>query len=178
MLEETRGEITGIELAVKDRQTVTARGDGLLDPIAGVALHRPRTQADERGTLCEIYDERWGFTDEPVPFVYLVTIRPGQVKGWSVHLEQDDRMFFESGTLRLTLYDGRLASPTFGQANVLHLGEHDRALLRIPAGVYHAVRNVGDEVAMFVNLPTRPYDHAQPDKYRLPIDTDLIPQRA
>ena len=90
MLDVTKGEITGIELAIKDRQTVTARGEGLIDPIAGVALHRPRTQADERGTLCEIYDERWGFTDEPVPFVYLVTIRPGQVKGWSVHLEQDD----------------------------------------------------------------------------------------
>ena len=24
-------------------------------------------------------------------------------------------------------------------------------------------------------IPTRPYDHANPDKYRLPIDTPLIP---
>jgi dTDP-4-dehydrorhamnose 3,5-epimerase len=26
-----------------------------------------------------------------------------------------------------------------------------------------------------VNFPTIPYDHADPDKYRLPIDTTLIP---
>jgi dTDP-4-dehydrorhamnose 3,5-epimerase len=26
-----------------------------------------------------------------------------------------------------------------------------------------------------VNFPTRPYDHASPDKYRLPLDTDEIP---
>jgi dTDP-4-dehydrorhamnose 3,5-epimerase len=25
------------------------------------------------------------------------------------------------------------------------------------------------------NLPTWPYDHADPDKYRLPIKNDLIP---
>jgi dTDP-4-dehydrorhamnose 3,5-epimerase len=169
--------IFGLELAVKDRASVTADGERVLDLIDGVALRHARPQADERGTLCEVYDERWGFADEDVPFVYLVTILPGQVKGWSVHLAQDDRLFFESGTLRVTLYDGRRASPTFGRSNVLHLGAHDRALVRIPPGVYHAVRNVGDEAGLFLNLPTRPYDHASPDKYRLPPDTDLIPVR-
>jgi dTDP-4-dehydrorhamnose 3,5-epimerase len=28
-----------------------------------------------------------------------------------------------------------------------------------------------------VNFPTVPYDRVRPDKYRLPIDTDLIPHR-
>jgi dTDP-4-dehydrorhamnose 3,5-epimerase len=28
---------------------------------------------------------------------------------------------------------------------------------------------------MFINLPTAPYKHADPDKYRLPLDTDEIP---
>jgi dTDP-4-dehydrorhamnose 3,5-epimerase len=26
-------------------------------------------------------------------------------------------------------------------------------------------------------MPTRPYDHADPDKYRLPLDNDVIPFR-
>ena len=34
---------------------------------------------------------------------------------------------------------------------------------------------VGDVDAYFVNVPTRPYDHARPDKRRLPLDTPLIP---
>jgi dTDP-4-dehydrorhamnose 3,5-epimerase len=167
--------IAGLEFAVKDRATVTSDGEPVREPIAGVSVHHPRTQADERGTLCEVYDSRWGFTDEAVTFVYVVTINPGQVKGWSVHLAQDDRMFFEAGTTRLTLYDGRRASETFGNVNVLHAGAHDRALVRIPPGVYHAVRNVGDDVAVFLNLPSHPYDHGAPDKYRLPLDTLVIP---
>ena len=28
-----------------------------------------------------------------------------------------------------------------------------------------------------INCPTMPYDHADPDKYRLPLDTDRIPYR-
>ena len=40
-----------------------------------------------------------------------------------------------------------------------------------------AVQNVGDVDALFVNLPTRPYRHENPDKYRLPLDTDRIPFR-
>jgi dTDP-4-dehydrorhamnose 3,5-epimerase len=41
--------------------------------------------------------------------------------------------------------------------------------------VYHAVRNIGTGDAMFVNMPTRPYDHADPDKYRIPVQNDVIP---
>jgi dTDP-4-dehydrorhamnose 3,5-epimerase len=170
--------IVGLDLAAKDTQTVTSDGAPLLDPIEGVRVRRPRTQADERGTLCEIYDERWGFTDEPLPSAYYVTVRPGEVKGWSVHLRHDDRLFFASGVARLTLYDGRCSSPTFGHANVFHFGDHDRALVRVPAGVYHAVRNVGDGEVVFVSLPTQPYEHGNPDKYRLPIGTDVIPYDA
>ena len=29
--------------------------------------------------------------------------------------------------------------------------------------------------AVIVNFPTTPYDHAAPDKERLPLDTPLIP---
>ena len=142
--------IAGLELTTKDAQTVTPEGARLVDPIVGVRVRRPPTQADERGTLCEIYDDRWDFTNEPLPYTYYVSVRPGEVKGWSVHLRQDDRLFFASGLAQLTLYDGRRSSTTFGHGNVFHLGDHNRALVRIPAGVYHAVRNVGDDV-----LPTR-----------------------
>ena len=32
-----------------------------------------------------------------------------------------------------------------------------------------------ETTATVVNFPTRPYLHEKPDKYRLPIDTPLIP---
>jgi dTDP-4-dehydrorhamnose 3,5-epimerase len=49
--------------------------------------------------------------------------------------------------------------------------------MNIPAGVWHADRNIGDKDAVVVNFPTIQYDHADPDKYRLPLDTDQIPHK-
>ena len=169
--------IEGLERAKKDAASVTAEGASLQEPIDGVQLRRPPTHADERGTITEIYDLRWEFTDDPLVYVYHVTILPGQVKGWVVHLKQNDRLFAYGGVLRIVLYDGRTDSPTCGLVNVFHLGEHDRALVSIPAGVYHAVQNVGDREASFINLPSQPYQHDDPDKYRLPLDNDVIPYR-
>ena len=53
--------------------------------------------------------------------------------------------------------------------------EKNRALLVIPRGVYHAVQNIGITDAIFVNMPTRPYDHEDPDKFRLPLKNSLHP---
>jgi dTDP-4-dehydrorhamnose 3,5-epimerase len=169
--------IEGLEKAIKDPATVAPDGERLEAPIDGVEIRRARTHADERGTLCEMFDSRWAFTEDPLVYAYLVTLRSEQVRGWVVHLEQSDRLFLFGGVLRLVLYDGRTGSETFGRLNVLHFGEHDRALVNIPAGVYHAIKNVGDREAAFVNMPSRPYQHEDPDKYRLPLDNDVIPYR-
>ena len=169
--------VEGLEKAKKDAASVTSDGKLLQEAIVGVEIRRPPTHADERGTICEVYDLRWGFTDDPLVYVYHVTIRPGQVKGWVVHLKQNDRLFAYSGVLRIVLYDARTESESFGRLNIFHLGEHDRALVSIPAGVYHVIQNVGDREAAFVNLPSQPYQHDDPDKYRLPIENDVIPYR-
>jgi dTDP-4-dehydrorhamnose 3,5-epimerase len=169
--------IDGIEHAVKDGQSVRGDGSPVAEPIDGAVFRPARTQSDHRGALCEVYDARWYPDDDPVPFVYLVTVHPGSIRGWVVHRLQDDRLFFSSGLFKVVLYDGRAHSRTHGRIDVLHPGTHERGLLRIPAGVYHAVCNVGPETGTFVNLPTRPYDHDDPDKYRLPVVNDVIPYR-
>jgi dTDP-4-dehydrorhamnose 3,5-epimerase len=169
--------IDGIELTRQDGATVSADGERLQEMIDGVELRRARTHADERGTLTEILDERWGFTDDPIVYVYHVTVRPGSLRGWVVHRTQNDRLFAYAGVLRIVLYDARVKSDTFGRVNVFHIGGHDRALLSIPAGVYHAVQNVGEDEGAFVNLPSQPYLHDDPDKHRLPLDNDVIPYR-
>lgn len=169
--------IEGLEQARKDAATVAPDGRSLDELIAGVEIRRPPTHADGRGTLTEIFDLRWGFTEDPLVYVYMATIRPGQVRGWVVHLEQNDRLFAYAGILKIVLYDGRTESATYRQLNVFHFGAHDRALVSIPAGVYHAVQNVGDDEGAFVNLPSQPYRHEDPDKYRLPLENDVIPYR-
>jgi dTDP-4-dehydrorhamnose 3,5-epimerase len=161
--------------ARKDHATVAEDGTPLREPIAGVVVRPAVTQMDDRGEVCEIYDLRWGVAPAPVVFVYQAMVRPGMTKGWIVHERQDDRMFVSLGYLRIVLYDAREDSPTNGRINEVYLSERNRGLLIIPQGVFHAVQNVGQVDAYFVNLPTRPYEHANPDKLRLPLDTDRIP---
>lgn len=124
----------------------------------------------ERLTCLVFPDPVWGS-------VYHVTVRPGSVRGWVVHRKQDDRLFFYAGVLRIVMYDARTDSTTHGSLNIFHLGGHDKALLKIPAGVYHALQNVGDHEGAFINLPSQPYQHDDPDKYRLPLENDVIPYR-
>jgi dTDP-4-dehydrorhamnose 3,5-epimerase len=178
--EQLRDAQVEIEIPVEphpDPATVTAEGERLQALIDGVRIRQAKPQVDERGSLTEIYSEAWGFSDEPLVYVYQSTIRPGFVKGWNVHFEQDDRLFFDNGDVKVALYDARVGSPTQGMVNELFFGSANRALLRIPKGVVHAVRNVGEHEARFVNLPTRPYRHDRPDKARLPVDTEAIPYR-
>ena len=61
--------------------------------------------------------------------------------------------------------------------NVLYFGESNRALLRIPRGVYHAIQNVGQTDVVFVNTPTRPYCFRTRTSIAYPLNTDLIPYR-
>jgi dTDP-4-dehydrorhamnose 3,5-epimerase len=168
-------KIEGLEHAVKESPSVTVEGKPLQALIDGVRLRDAPRHADERGALCEILDPRWGFTDDALVYVYLATLRPGAVRGWVVHLEQNDRLFVYAGVLKVVLYDARTDSDTYGRVNVFHLGEHRPALIGIPRGVYHAVKNVSDHEGAFVNLPSEPYRHDDPDKYRLPLENDVIP---
>jgi dTDP-4-dehydrorhamnose 3,5-epimerase len=160
-----------------DAQTMTSEGEPVGTRIEGVRVRFAITHPDERGEICEIYDPAWGFHDAPLVYAYQLCIRPRRVKGWVVHMKQDDRLFVSLGVVKVVLYDDRADSPTNGLINEICLGEHNRGLITIPSGVYHAIQNIGDVDAILINMPTRPYNHAQPDKHRVPVDTDQIPYR-
>ena len=162
---------------LKAPQTVTRDGRRVAPMIAGVRVHTQVTQQDERGSLTEVYSPFWAFDEIPLVFLYTVTVRPGKVKGWAIHREQVDRYFFYQGMLRLVLYDDRSDSPTHRMVNELYFSEANRSLVLVPPNIYHAVHNVGTTEGLLINLPSQPYRHEDPDKYTLPLDTDLIPFR-
>jgi dTDP-4-dehydrorhamnose 3,5-epimerase len=157
----------------RDKASVTSSGERLQPLIDGVRVRYAKTQIDERGELCEIYDPSWALTPEPLVYVYTAVIRPGRIKGWVYHREQVDRMFVLSGFLKIVLYDVREKSNTRGMINEIHLTERNRGLLIIPALVIHAVQNVGSIDGAFINMPSCPYNHANPDKYR--VDKANVP---
>jgi dTDP-4-dehydrorhamnose 3,5-epimerase len=161
----------------KDIQTVTSEGQSIQKLIEGVVLQPSTTHIDDRGTLCEIYSPHRPPHTAPLVYVYQFTIRPGKIKGWHIHHLHDDRIFISQGQARVVLYDNRPESPTYGMINEIYRSDLDRNIMVIPAFVFHAHQNVGSTDALFISMPTRPYQHEDPDVHRLPIDTDQIPYK-
>jgi dTDP-4-dehydrorhamnose 3,5-epimerase len=153
----------------------TPAGEVIRRLTFGVKIRRLPTLTDERGSVTELYDPRWEWHDDPLVFAYTFTIRPGIAKGWNLHREHEDRYAILSGTLQLVLYDPRPDSPTCGEVCVIVLTDEERSLVNVPKNVWHADHNIGTVDLRVVNFPTMAYDHRNPDKYRLPLDTPLIP---
>ena len=157
--------------ATRDRATVTSDSRKIESLIKDVIVRKCETHIDERGELSEMLSAVWGVDRAPIEHVYMAMVRPGRVKGWVYHKKQSDRTFLVSGTVKYVLWDTRPKSPTHGVINEIFLSDRSRGLLVIPPLVVHAVQNVGDVDAIFVNMPTVPYCHANPDKYRVPPGT-------
>lgn len=166
-----------ISTQIQDRQTVTTEGKTVHKLIEGVVIQHRVTHPDDRGTLCEILGPHNPVNDAPIVYVYQFTIRPGKCKGWHIHYLHDDRIFLSQGTLKVVLYDNRPDSATYRQINEIYRTDLDRTVMVIPRNVFHAHENVGTTEALCISMPTRAYQHGDPDVYRLPIDTDQIPYK-
>jgi len=157
--------------------SVNEKGERILPKIDGVITRKLVTHMDPRGSVTELCDLRWAEVTEPLVYTYVVTIRPGQVKGWSRHHSYADRTVVIAGDIQWVLYDDREDSPTKGMVNSYAFGPEHRVLFTIPRGVWHAARNLSPYDATFINHPTSPYNHKQPDRDLLPLDNEFIPYR-
>lgn len=164
--------------AKKDRQSVTADWQFLVPVIDGVVTREVKHVIKGDGSwLTEVFRQDWLVDDLGIEQVFQNALQPGAVSGWHAHRFVTDRIFVNLGTLRIGLYDAREASATHGMTNQFTLGDHRPALIVIPPGVWHAVANPGNELSSLLNLVDRAYTYEDPDHWRLPIDTPLIPLR-
>jgi dTDP-4-dehydrorhamnose 3,5-epimerase len=136
-------------------------------PIHGVRTKRLTLVPDERGWLLEIL--RADETDLFQKFgqVYVSATYPGVVKAWHFHRRQVDNFACVAGMVKLVLVDTREDSPTRGAVNEFFLGTQNPTLVQVPNLVYHGWKCISLEPALVVNVPTEPYDRAEPDEYRL-----------
>jgi len=169
LLEET------LAAAAQDQQTVTERGVSTTTLLRGITFHDTVIHHDNRGAVVELYDQRWNWHPDPLNFVYSFTIEPGVVKGWGLHKLHEDRYFVIEGAMEVVMFDPRPDSATCGKICRIVLSADRPRLMNIPCFVWHADHNFTSRPMRCINFPTICYDHANPDKYRLPIDTPLIP---
>lgn len=145
--------------------------------IADVVLRSLSTREDGRGSLTVLLSDLYMDLTPPPPHVYWVRAQPKSVRAWVYHKRQEDRLAFIEGDIVVALHDLRPDSPTYRALNVIEVGAARPTLLTIPRRVVHGVYNRGSEPAAFVNMPTRAYDPARPDKSRLRYPHEGIPYR-
>jgi len=141
--------------------------------MSGVQVKQLRWILDERGKLMEMLRcddamfEKFGQ-------VYITTCYPGVTKAWHYHQNQSDNMVVVKGMAKVVLYDQREDSPTKGVVNEFFIGEDNPMLIHIPAMVLHGFKAYGSEPAYVVNTVTQPYNHKEPDEFRIdPLDNDI-----
>ena len=142
-------------------------GAGSRRIIEGVKTKTLRVIPDDRGWLMEIL--RADDSDLFTRFgqVYVSATYPGVVKAWHYHQRQVDNFSCISGIVKLVLIDTRPGSPTEGAVNEFWIGTQNPVLVQVPNLVYHGWKNIGEEMALVVNVPTEPYRYGDPDEYRI-----------
>lgn len=168
----------GLPEMQKDGQSITADWLPLQPLIEGVQVREVRNVAKPRGgLLTEVFRQDWGLDAGKIDQVFQNVLEPGQITGWHAHRDTTDRIFINWGLIKTVLYDGREQSPTHGRVNVFQFGLVRPALVIVPPGVWHAVQNVASTPSALLNLVDKAYQYEDPDHWRLPIETDLIPYR-
>ena len=142
--------------------------------IEGVKVKKLKVIPDERGRLMEIFrsdDEAF----EKFGQVYMTTVYKGIVKAWHYHHIQRDNFACIKGKIRLGLYDAREGSSTYKQTDEFIMSLEEPILVSIPPNVYHGFKGLSDEEAIVINTPTEPYNHKNPDEYRVDAFKNDIP---
>jgi dTDP-4-dehydrorhamnose 3,5-epimerase len=164
--------LEGFGPAVRRSSLTTADGALRLQAIDGVRYRPIRPVSHRDGHLTEIFREDWGLTENPIVQVNLTTTFPGKVRAWGIHRLTVDRLFAATGSFCILCYDGRKESPTFGCVNEFFVGARNQGLIVIPPGVYHGWKNIGDDEAAIVSMPSRLYEYDGPDRWELPWDSE------
>ena len=141
--------------------------------IKGAMVKDLKVIPDERGRLMEILrndDEMF----EEFGQVYMTTAYPGIIKAWHYHKLQSDNLTCIKGKILLAIYDPRENSPTYGELNDFIISLDNPKLIHIPPGIYHGFKNVGESEAIVVNTITKPYNHDNPDEYRVDAFNEKI----
>lgn len=162
--------------AVKDAQTITAQWTpAAMRLIDGVRIREVLHVPKQSGHLTEIYRADWALDAMPVGQVFQVTLNPGAISAWHAHAETTDRIFVNSGIMRIALYDAREGSPTRGLVNEFRFGVLRPALVVIPPRVWHGIQNVAATPSSVINIVDRAYDYEDPDHWRFPEESEEIP---
>ncbi len=142
-------------------QTEVEKLDGKFE---GVIIRKNKSvqtydhSGDTNGFLLEIDSIRDSFIDEPgVQQVYMTVCDVGKKKGLHEHAHKEDNFCCVSGNCEIVLYKD-------GEFTTIPMGRGDYKTVKIPPGIAHGIKCVGDQPAHIVNCTYPPYDPNKPDQ--------------
>jgi dTDP-4-dehydrorhamnose 3,5-epimerase len=163
------GEQNGLRLVIVPHPQ-PGIGEVMVDPgsprlIPGVEIEPFVQWPDDRGSFGELF--RFGAQGIARDFVASATNRlqvsitksyPGVIKAIHYHFEQTDLWAPVDGMLQVILCDLRESFPTCGKINTLFIGNLRPWKLRIPPGVGHGYKVLGNEPGQLVYAMDRHYN--------------------
>ena len=145
----------------------------LFGKIEGVVVHPLVRYPDDRGFFEEVIRVTDPFFQEGFGQFSHSKMYPGVVKAWHIHKTQIDWWYVSLGRLRVALHDLRDGSPTRGMTQEVYLGEDvPPAVLKIPAGVAHGCRAIGETAAHLFYVTSSTYNPEE--EGRIPFDDPTI----
>ncbi|HEY7210109.1 MAG TPA: dTDP-4-dehydrorhamnose 3,5-epimerase family protein [Bryobacteraceae bacterium] len=146
-----------------------------VDLIAGVDLNPFPLWPDDRGYFLEIARLGEGLVEEfPAKSsqVSAAVNYPGIIKAFHFHRHQTDYWVPTAGLLQVALVDLRRESKTFGAKNTLYVGALRPWQIRIPPGVAHGYKVIGEQPSVLVYITNRLYNPQ--DEGRIPYNDASI----
>jgi dTDP-4-dehydrorhamnose 3,5-epimerase len=158
------------------RSQVYTQQYGAKPTIEGVAILPVKHVVTQDGDFSELLRlPENGIFDQVPDFVVRQVNRsllyPASIKGWHLHLVQDELWYVPSDShLLIGLWDVRSASPTKGVNLQIGMGGGKEVLLFIPHGVAHGCANVSDKPATVFYFANQTFNKDNPDEQRIPFD--------
>jgi dTDP-4-dehydrorhamnose 3,5-epimerase len=145
------------------------------DLIDGVEVQPHALFPDDRGYFLEVMRFGRGLASRlPAESTQVsgAISYPGTIKAFHYHLRQADLWSPVMGMLQVALVDLRNDSRTFGARNTIYIGALRPWQVRIPPGVGHGYKVIGDAPAVLVYVTDRFYDPS--DEGRIPYNDPAI----
>lgn len=145
------------------------------DLISGVEVRPYDLWPDDRGYFLEVARMRQGLAAEfpaETTQVSAALSYPGTIKAFHFHLHQTDLWVPAQGMFQVVLVDLRRGSPTLGVKNTLYTGTLKPWQIRIPRGVGHGYKVIGEGPGMLVYVTDRLYNPK--DEGRIPYNDPQI----
>ena len=164
----------GLELAIPECQKGLGALIGSVDSphlIAGVRVEAFSIFPDDRGYFLEVHRMRKGLAADFPPDTTQISAAlnfRASIKAFHFHIHQTDCWTPAKGMLQVALVDLRAKSPTFGARNTIYVGALRPWQIRIPPGVAHGYKVIGNEDGLLVYMTDRFYNPQ--DEGRIPYN--------